>query len=144
MFRFNRLVCVLLVGTCVGVAFAAAVKIKAFTPEGVNGLAENPYCDGMAVLNHHPGNNATEVQVAVTDFLPDTVYGVMLEAGGFCGGFSNPEAFMTNANGNGHYHHSVPYDCSQAPVITIYRWDGDVNSIWDVSEDEIRAVGSSN
>lgn len=142
MSRFNRLVCVLLVGSCVGVAFAAAVKIKAFTAEGVNGLAENPYCDGMAVLNHHAGNNSTEVQVAVTDFLPDTVYGVKLEADGFCGGFSNPEAFMSNANGNGHYHHSVPYDCTQAPVITIYRWDGDVNSIWDVSEEEIRAVGS--
>ena len=140
MFKFNRLVCVLLVGTCVGVAFAAAVKIKAFTPAGP-GLIDNPDCDGMAILNYHPGNNATELQVAVTDFLPDTLYGLKLEAGGICGGFSNPEAFMTNVNGNGHYHHSAPYDCTEAPVITIYIWDGEIGSEWDVTVGEIRAVG---
>ena len=139
MFRFNRLLCGLVVCGTVAVAFGAAVKIKAFTPVG-NGAIESPDGDGMAILNYHPGNDTTEIQFAITDFRPNTVYGVKLESD--FGGFSAPEAIATNVVGNGTYHHTIPFDRTGNPSVTIYVWDGDTNTIFDVSADEIRATGN--
>ncbi len=137
----SSMYCAFLVLLCAAVTFGAAVKVRAIPAAGVNGLAENPDADGMAILNYHSGNNATEVQVIISDFLPNTTYGVKVEGG--ISGFSDPIAITTNAKGNGNYHNSTNFDITTNATVTIYIWDGDIDSIFEISADELRAEGSA-
>lgn len=117
MFKFNRLVCVLLVCAVVAVAYGKAIKIKAISPVGL-GVIENPDADGMAVLNYHQGNNSTESTVAITDFLPDTEYGITVVALG--GGATT---VTTNAAGNANWHAVFDRDiCEFETEICVVVW----------------------
>jgi hypothetical protein len=127
MIRYNRLVCALVVGLCVGLVYGAAVKIKTLAPIGA-GVTANPDGDGMAIVNAHADNAGISIttQVMVTDLTPNTTYGVRAD---YCGGlgFSSPLAFTTNETGNGHFHFEnaagvcpVP----EAPVeVVVYLFD---------------------
>ena len=134
MFRFNRLVCVLAVCAVVGVAFGAAVKIKAITPVG-EGVTENPNGDGMVIMNYHPGHNRTEITAAITDFLPDTDYKVDVIPG-------VTFSVTTNPAGNANDHGALSFDiCKYNEYgVTVVVWrDLDGNGFWE--EGETRAEG---
>ena len=70
---------------CVGFAFGAAKKIRAFVPTA----AECAEADGMAILNFS-NDGKTIIQIIISDFTPNTSYdlqlvtpgGLILSAGG--------------------------------------------------------------
>lgn len=138
MFKFNRLVCVLLVGSVVAVAYGKALKVTELVPAG----AENTTADGMAILNFNQGQSRTEVQVAITDFLADTEY--MINVGTIYGTVS--ATVMTNASGNAHAHRIAASDITDggsacADVTVFFDENGDN---WYSEEiDELRATGTS-
>lgn len=95
MFKFNRLVCVLLVGSVVAIAYGKAVKVTELTP-----LApESADADGMVILNYNVGQDRTEVQVAITGFEAYADYTVLVKA---MGEVTLP--ITTNGAGNGSGH----------------------------------------
>ena len=114
MFKFNRIVWVLALGVVVSMAYGAALKIKDLVPVGL-GAIESPDADGMAIMNYHPGHTDTEVQIAVTDLLPNTDYRVAVVPG-ILGGY-----ITTNVSGNGHYHGTISTDvCLFESEICVY------------------------
>ena len=123
MFRFNRLALMLGVCAWVGIALGAAIKIKSLTPIG-EGVAESPDGDGMAIMNYHQGNNATEITVAITDFLPNTDYFVTVNPGII------RASLPTNSSGNANTHESIDFDiCKYEPEVCVFIWrddDGDL------------------
>ena len=144
MLRFNRLVCVLLVGSLVGIVYAKAVKIKAFTPIGL-GEVDNPDGDGMAILNANA--NGTQVQVALTDFVENEEYLVNLDSAAV--GRTTIGVLSTNAVGNGtmHAHVGGADVCSGGgPIDLTVFVDVDTDGVLDdgPTDIEARAVGSVN
>ncbi|MEK7731054.1 MAG: hypothetical protein AAB363_04280 [Planctomycetota bacterium] len=97
MFKFRRLLCVVLVCALVGVAYGAATKIKSFTtynePDGADAMAIMNIADGQAAI----------IQVMVNGFSPNTTYFVFFydclgseqDSGGF---------FTTDDHGNSTWH----------------------------------------
>lgn len=130
---------VLSVGMGTGVL---TTKIRSFSAIGA-GLVENADCDGMAMLKFDSRTQMTSVHVVLHGFLPNTVYGLKLDGDG--GGFSDPIAVLTNNGGNGNYMLEMPQDRTSRPTIVVYIWDGnlDVDSIYEVTDDEKRAIGSA-
>lgn len=138
----KSLLAILLVGPLSSAAIGGGpVKIKAFIPEGP-GITENNDGDGLAILNFKQNRNETQFEIAITDFLPNTVYGVKLDSD--LGGFSSPTAITTNSCGSGRFDFKLPFDRTSNPIVYIYRWDGDTDTVDDVSDDEIRASGTPN
>jgi hypothetical protein len=139
MFRFNRLVCALLVCSCVGFAYAKAIKVVALTPVGA-GVTESPDADGMALLNYNPGQTRTEVQVSLTDFQANTEYTVDVLTV-----YGGPTLRMiTNARGNAQGHAIAITDITDGgnatAEVTVYI---DSNDDYFPTEEEKRAVGSN-
>ena len=139
MFKFNRVVCGLLVCGCVGFAYAKAIKVVSLTPVGA-GVTESPDADGMAILNYNVGQTRTEVQVTLTDFLPDTEYTVDVLTI-----FGGPTLRMTtNARGNAQGHGVALTDITdngnETATVTVYI---DANGDFFPQDDEKRAVGSN-
>ena len=130
MFKFNRLVCVLLVCSLVGVALAKAVKIKAFDWVHV----ENPDGDGMAIANYHPGNTNTEITAAITDFLPNTDYYLAVEPG------LSGAPVTTNVAGNATTHAFTGFDICITGGVTFTVWR-DLNNDGLRQPEEDRAQG---
>ena len=137
MFKFNRLVCVLLVCSLAGLALAKAIKIKEITPyagteEALAGA------DGMAIFNYHDGqnnNSNTEVTVAITDFIPGETYGAFVTPGG---GVNVPE--VANPAGNATFHGFYTFDlCLWNDVgITVVIWrDANENLLPDLPEEAV-------
>lgn len=133
-----RILGVLAVCALAGALYAKPLKVKALTPAGP-GVAENPDADGMAMMHYKEGNEArTDIKVHIMGFLPNTVYGVQIDPG-----VSDPQAITTNPAGNGHWSFSaVGSDLTQFnPTVRIYRWDGNISEIGNVTFDELRAIG---
>jgi hypothetical protein len=138
MFRFNRLVCVVLVCTLAGFAYSKAVKSRGLIAAGLGGVL-TPDVDGMIIMNHHDSATpTTEVQIKVTGLEPQKTYGVQVFPG-----FADPLAFTSSASGNGAYHGTVSLgiDFTQISVVRIFEWDGVTSNIDEVSFDELRAYG---
>lgn len=129
------------IGT-VNIPLTPAVKIKDFSPEGP-GVCDNPRVDGMAVVKYNLLFAGSDVHLHVKKLEPNTTYGVALQAtGAATPDFSNPEAFTTNARGEGTFETTLPgFDLGFDPVIYIYIWDGntDPDSILEITESEERA-----
>lgn len=140
MLRFNRVLCVILVCAGVGAAYAAVVKIKDLHPAGI-GLIQNPNADGMAILHYKQQSGFTDVNVVITDFLPNTVYGVCLSPGGQVSG-----TIETNESGNGHIHDDTfagDITAGGCVTVTIFvgtLFEGDCDQM---TPDQVRAVGSN-
>lgn len=139
MIRFNRMVCVLLVCGCVGLVYAKAIKVVSLDAVGA-GIAESPNADGMAILNYNVGQTRTEVQVALTDFVPDTEYTVDVLTI-----FGGPTfRITTNARGNGQGHAVAIQDITDSGTacadVTVYI---DANNDFFPQDDEKRATGSN-
>ena len=132
MFKFNRLGCTLLLCTCAGIAYAGANKISSFTTFE----PETSAADGMAILNYVAGQNKTIVQIIVSDFASQEIYGVRL---------TNrvdlprdfPAVFLTDDTGHGTYHSAIPGDKS--------TWDVELyvdgNKDGNFEDLELRAEG---
>lgn len=137
MKTFRRWLPVALIGLAAGGLYAKNLKIRVFTPAGP-GVSENPGADGMAQISFKQNPQPrSEVKVHITDFLPNTTYGVQVDPG-----VTDPLAITTNPAGNGHWSAEVSFDLTQFnPTIRIFRWDGNVGSIGQVSFDELRAIG---
>ena len=140
MFKFNRLVPVLLVCALAGVAYSKAGRVKVLTAAGA-GLTENADVGGGVVMNYHDSSGqqgaVTEIQVNVKGLGPDSTYGVQVQPG-----VTSPLAFTTNQNGHGHWHGFVGFDLvPENPVVRIFVYDGNINEIAHVSFDELRAIG---
>lgn len=74
MMRTSRIVLVVGLCACVGVAFGAATKITSFT----NFFPESDQADGMAILRHVSGQDNTSAQVILSDLEASTPYVVIL------------------------------------------------------------------
>lgn len=139
MLRFNRMVCLLLVCSLVGVAFAKAIKVTALVPEG----NENVDADGMVIINFQPGTPSNEVQVMLSDFTPDKEYLVLV--GSLFGRTVLQVTTNGVGNGSGHKSSGGPdiTDGGNACMDVIVFFDGDGDFFPDSDVDEIRATGSN-
>ena len=131
MFKYSRLMWVVLLCVMVGVAFGAARKISSFTPvDGFEGIE----ADGMAILNYSSGGGGkTIVQIIVSDFTPNTVYDVALLLPGelpLCAG----DVLVTDDKGHGNAHFEIPFKDATSADIDIYTDLGCVN-------EQLRAFG---
>jgi hypothetical protein len=144
MLKMNRIVAAVAVIVCVGVVYGAAVKIRSL-PCTLDGClaTENLNGDGFAIINANSAGS-TEIQVAITDFKPDTTYGVQVfDLAAF--GCTLVDAITTNVNGNGSGHIQCGDEPANPPVtVIIFIWDGDAERMAEVSAAEIRAQGTSN
>jgi hypothetical protein len=142
MFKFSRMLCVMVVCAVAGAALGAVIKIKDLTAVGP-GLSENPACDGMSILHWKPQqgeNGETQVNVVINNFQPNTVYGVRYEDQFGTGGeFS--QAITTNPAGNGHWHDSNMFDVTSSPRVIIFI-DDDNDFAYTPGEE--RACGGFN
>jgi hypothetical protein len=133
----------------VSAAYGAAVKIKTFD---VFAPEDTVNADGMAILNYVAGNDKTIVQLIVSDFTPDTVYGVLLTDGLL--NLEIPDAFMADENGHGNFHEEIPSLDASGFDIELYVDDGvTCNLCVDGDRDgdgfvfeagELRAIGENN
>lgn len=138
MFRFNRLVCVVVICALAGFAYSKAVKSKDLTAAGLGGDV-NPDVDGMIIMNHHDSSTpTTEVQIKATGLAPQTMYGVQVHPG-----FTDAFAFTTSTSGNGAYHNTVSLgmDLTEYMVVKIFVWDGVGQNMDEVTYQELRAYG---
>ena len=138
MFKFNRLLCVVLVCALAGFAYSKAVKSKELIAAGLGGDL-NPDVSGMIIMNFHDSATpATEVVISVKGLAANTTYGVQIAPGE-----TNPLAFTTNEEGHGGYHAKVnfPFDISPWAVVRVFEWDGVLNTIGEVTYQELRAYG---
>ncbi len=119
MLRFNRMICALLVCTCVGMVYAKATKIFTFT--AVNGgVAENPDGDGMAMLHFNAQTGDTSIQISMSKFIPDTGYFVAVIPA------VARAAVSSNAAGNFQWQGVAHFDVLNAginPCVIIWRDD---------------------
>lgn len=127
------------IGVCAlaTVVVSKQLKFKALTPVGP-GITENPEGDGMVHIKFKEGpNSQSDISVHISNFLPSTTYGVQLDPG-----ITDPLAITTNPAGNGQWSGSVSFDVTQFnPTVRIFRWDGVIATISNVSFDELRAIG---
>ena len=93
----------------------------------------------MCKVKYNQHFDTSSIHLTVGDLLPNTTYGVLLDGDG--SGISDPLAFTTDNHGNGSYHHDIPQDATPDTIFKIYIWDGDLNTIFDVSDTEVRAIG---
>ena len=128
---FKRVAFVLVVCSCVGIAFGAAVKIKSF----VTFAPEPLEADGMAILNYAAGQGKTIVQIIVSDFSPETTYDLVLISRDGTQRTTGFDVFTTDGNGHGTYHGSIPFDVSSRDVELYVSPDA------TLTEDELRAIG---
>ena len=138
MSAVRRFLPLLVIGLVAGGLYAKNLKIKGLTPAGP-GVTENPDADGMAHIHFKQNPEpSSEVKVHITDFLPNTTYGVQIDPG-----ITDPQAITTNSSGNGHWSSGgVTFDLTQFnPTVRIFRWDGNISAIGQVSFDELRAIG---
>ncbi len=138
MFRFNRIVCVLFVCCIVGIAYGKAIKVT----ELVAVDNENPTADGMVILNYNQGQARTEIQIAITDFEPDTDYKILVST--IFGGVI--ASVTTNPSGNAQAHRIAITDITDngnacADVKVFFDTSG--NGDYDVGIDELRAEGTN-
>lgn len=144
MVTFRRWLPLLVIGLLAGGLYAKNLKIKALIPAGL-GVTENPDADGMAHINVRQSPELrSEVQVHVTDLLPNTTYGVQVDCSASSGPRSNfPQVITTNPAGNGHCSVFVDgFDLTQCnPVIRIYYRENNGNPSDLISFGELRAIG---
>jgi hypothetical protein len=134
-------------GLCGVFAFCAAamtntnhIRFESFAPAGSFGFAENPSVDGHVKIKFKPTAGTTDILLQVRNLLPNTTYSVLLDGSGSGGAF--PNAFTTNARGHGSWQFDdLLGQAADDSTITIFRWDGDFEELFNVSELEIRAVG---
>jgi hypothetical protein len=137
MFKVRRFVCLALVCALVGVAYAAAHKIRTFTPQG----SELATADGMAILNFAQGTGGplgtdgkTIVHIMITGFTPFTTYDVDLLSRTQGHNFG-PGILVTDEHGDAQFHGDVPAPDISDSDIYIY-----VN-MGRAAQQELRAVG---
>ncbi len=123
MFKFNRLVCVLLACGLVGVVWGAVRKIPSFVVEETLAdcdtgnpiyLDMDPNADGMAILNYASGADKTIVQVIVSDFtgaLSIDRYIVRLSPD-----VGDLGTFLVDSQGNGHFHGEISGNVSDSNI----------------------------
>lgn len=116
------------------------IRFESFAPAGTFGFAENPTVDGHVKIKYRESSGVTSILLQVRDLLPNTTYSVLVDGSGSGGAF--PNAFTTNARGHG----SWQFDDLLGPAaddstVTIFRWDGDFEELFTVTELEVRAVG---
>lgn len=119
---------------------ASVTRIRKILPAGP-GATENPDGDGSAFLRYRAASDETKIHVRIRQYLPNTVYGVRVE-NSIGAELSNPEAITTNCYGSGRFHITLPGDYTGIVTVTIYRWDGDNDTVLEVSADELRGQGS--
>lgn len=121
MLKFNRVICLLLVCTCIGVVYAKATKIFIFV--NVNaGVDDNPDGDGVVIIKYSEVLLGTTVQISMSGFVPDTEYFVAMVPG-----FSSV-AVSSNAAGNFQLRPVVQFDVIEEnpnPCVIIWRDDDD-------------------
>jgi len=103
MFKFRRLLCVVLVCALVGVAYGAARKIRSFST-----FDEPADADAMAIMNI-ADSQGTVFQVIVTGFTPDTTYWIgRVDDGGDPNACFPPDVIsdplVTDSNGDATWH----------------------------------------
>jgi hypothetical protein len=115
------------------------IKFDSIAPAGTFGFAENPEVDGHAKIKYRPSQGVTDIMVQVRKLRPHTTYSVLVDGSGAGGAF--PNAFTTNAAGHGSWQFDdLLGEAADDTTITIFRWDGDFDELFDVTELELRAV----
>ncbi len=133
-------------GLCGVFAFCAAamtnsnhIRFESFAPAGTFGFAENPAVDGHVKIKFKPTAGTTDILLQVRNLLPNTSYSVLIDGSGSGGAF--PNAFTTNTRGHGSWQYDdLLGQAASDTTVTIFRWDGDFDGLFDVTELELRAV----
>ena len=109
-----------------------------FSPAGALGATENPDVDGVAMVRYSATSGFTSVRVLIRGLQGQSTYGVLVGES-----FVEVNAIQTNPAGNGNYFTEFPSQVFPAePEIQIFKYDGDPNSIFDVTNDELRAIAT--
>ena len=106
MFKFNRLVCALLVCTVVGSAFGGAVLLREFHIDNPDVMPVE--ADGMAMLNYVAQQDKTIVQLIVSGFGTQGWYAVLDGC--------EKIHFDTDNNGAATVHAELPGDFSDSHI----------------------------
>jgi hypothetical protein len=136
-------------GVTAGVQAAPTISyFYTFVPSGTHGGDRqrdggNPNVQGQAIVAFFPAfdGGTTIAQVSMRRLQPDTTYGVLVEGEGGNFGESNPVAFTTDSLGRGTYATNFLGDGATGAHVTIYIWDGIIDDIAELTEDEKRAEG---
>ena len=137
----NIAIALVVFGVTASVQAALTVSyFYSFVPVGY-GEVENPHVKGQAIVVYSPDvdGGTTYAQLSMRHLEPNTQYGVLIE--GDQSGESNPVAFWTDSAGRGTYTTNFLQDGATGAHITIYIWDGNVETIDVVTADEARAEG---
>jgi hypothetical protein len=134
-------------GLCGVFAFCAAamtpshhIRFESFAPAGTFGFGENPAVDGHAKIKFESSTGTTDILLQARNLLPNTTYSVLIDGSGAGGAF--PNAFTTNTRGHGSWQfEDLLGQAASDTTVTIFRWDGDFEELFNVTEAEIRAVG---
>ncbi len=130
---------VLAVCGCFGAAIATGVQhFRVFLPQGF-GICENLFVSGNCTITYDADADVSHVVINMRHLQPNTTYGVDIDGDG--SGFNDPIGMTTDSLGRATYTHDVFQDATPDTICKIYIWDGDVDTIDDVSDMEIRAVG---
>ena len=132
-------------GLCGVFAFCAAamntnshIRFESFAPAGTFGFAENPLVDGHVKIKFKSTTQTTDILLQVRGLVPGETYSVLVDGSGSGGAF--PNAFTTNTRGHGSWQFDdLLGQVGDDVTITIFRWDGDQEELFTVSEMEIRA-----
>jgi hypothetical protein len=134
--------------SCVALAPTARAAdlylFPAFVPAGA-GMQLNHKVNGVGFLLYNGTEGTTTVFVDVKKLEPNTTFGIKF---GFDdSGASNPQAFSSGSSGRVTYvenYNTVLDPNAGGPVrMLIYVWDGDFETVDDVTPAELRAAGVS-
>jgi len=125
-------------------ASSSSIKAKHFDPAST-GWIWNPGVDGMAMVKYDPAISGSRVHLHMEKLEHNCTYGVALQAtSSFLIDFSDPSCLTTNPGGVANCDIALPgIDLGTSPLFYIYECDGnlDHDSVYDVTTDEIRAIG---
>src|SRR5690606_15826202 len=108
-----------------------------FDAAGNAGNVENRNVDGVAMVKYHGNTGLTSVTVVIRGLQGNSTYGVMVGDA-----FVDVNALNTNVRGVAQYAVEFPFPpFPENPAIQIFKYDGDPDFVWEVSQDELRAVG---
>jgi hypothetical protein len=109
-----------------------------FRPAGWGGLFENILVRGSVDLSYSDDTGVTNVDLNVAGLRPNTTYSILIDGDGSGGAF--PNAFTTNWFGRADWNFELLGPTADNAGVTIFRWDGDEETLFEVSNVEIRAV----
>jgi hypothetical protein len=112
-----------------------------FVADGA-GVTENPRVRGSAVFLYDDASGTTTVILAMRNLLPNTDYSIKFGAGD--DSHADPYTFTADSHGRAAYagqYGPTPNVANDPGFFQVFRWDGDFETLDEVTPAELRARG---